>query len=225
MDIMSGEKRKPLHLSISTYRIIIAIWTALLRLNILNTASVAFPVLSRSLAPKSPRSRKSSDASPRDASRGKIRALHTADACMHRAGRRDASWTMGVAFTSATPACRPSLARRNERNTRDASTMSPGFFSRFPHLWRSAIYRRDAMSSVTLAFFVTFGMYQSEEERPAVGRSGNVVSPKWAARQFLAKCIPQVYRKNRKTAAGLKCARESAVHIPGSTMGQFCNIL
>jgi len=103
---------------------------------------------------------------------------------MHRTGRRDASWTVGVAFTSATP--HAGRLSQGETNTRDASTMSI-------HSRREILYSlfslmavrdllRDAMSSVVLTFFVTFEMYQSGEERLAVGRSRNVVSLKWIVR-------------------------------------------
>lgn len=132
-----------------------------------------FPVLSRSLAPKSPRSRKSSDASPAMLHAVKYeRYTPRMHACIEQVGTDDASWTMGVAFTSTTPhANRLSQSGMNV-HTRDASAMSirPRVEILFSLFSLMAVYDllRDAISFVALAFFVTFGTSQSEEERQLV---------------------------------------------------------
>lgn len=197
-------------------------------MNILNTTSVALPVLSHSLAPKSPRPRKSSDASPAMLHAVKYeRYTPRMHACIGRAGAMHRGrWALHSRRHSA---CRPPLARRNERNTRDASTMSirPRHDSFLAFLTYGSLRFTPRYNIVRYCAGVLCNfrnVSKVEEDRPAVGCSGNVVSLKWAARQFLGKCIPQVYRKNGKTA-GLKCARESASAHTGGTMKQFCNIL
>lgn len=147
---------------------------------------------------------------------------------MYRAGWRDASWTMGVAFTSTIPhAGRLSQDGMNvtlEMHPRWASVRDTILFSLFSLMCLRFIPRYNIVRYCAGVLCNFRNVSKIEEDRPAVGCSGNVVSLKWAARQFLGKCIPQVYRKNGKTA-GLKCACESASAHTGGTMEQFCNIL